>query len=87
MENLLRLTHNVLHCRRAGNQSWSSPVKMLKRKMNIKLPKSSLERVQPQTKADSELQPKLVCPALTFGNALLAAGRIFRLNLFNERKV
>ncbi|MCW3091757.1 MAG: hypothetical protein JWP81_2826 [Ferruginibacter sp.] len=28
---------------------------------------------QPQTKADSELQPKLQCLALTFANALLHA--------------
>jgi len=42
--------------------------------MIIKLPKSCLERVQPPTKADSELQPKYQRPALTFGNALLPAG-------------
>lgn len=30
------------------------------------------EMVQPQTKADIELQPMLLCPSLTFANALLA---------------
>ncbi|MCW3091116.1 MAG: hypothetical protein JWP81_2185, partial [Ferruginibacter sp.] len=34
----------------------------------------SRDTLQPQTKADSELKPKFQCPALTFGNALLAAG-------------
>jgi hypothetical protein len=46
---------------------------MLIRNMMMKLPKRLLERVKPQTKADSELNPTLQCPAPTCGNALLAA--------------
>ena len=33
------------------------------------------------TKADSELQSMFQCPALTFGNALLAAGLFFTVLL------
>ena len=46
---------------------------MLKSKVIIKLSKSFLGRVRPQTKADSELQLKLQRQAHTCGNALLAA--------------
>ena len=63
-----------------GFHCWSCPVVMIKRKMIIKLPKSYLERVPPQTKADSDLQPKLVCPAPYFGNALLVAGILLTIN-------
>jgi hypothetical protein len=59
---------------------WSCPVAMLKSKMIIKLPKCFLERVQPQTNAESEILPKFVCPAPYFANALLAVvviGMIF----------
>jgi len=49
---------------------------MMKRNMIMKLMKSFLERVRPQTEADSELQPKLQRQAHTCGNALLAAGII-----------
>ena len=73
MSSFHKVACNVLHWRSTGIRCWSCPVAMIKRKMIIKLPKSFLERVQPQTKADSELQPKLVCPAPYFANALLAA--------------
>ena len=41
--------------------------------MIIKLSKRFLERVKPQTEADSEIQPKLQRQAPTCGNAMLAA--------------
>ena len=47
---------------------------MLKRNVIIKLSKSFLGRVRPQTRADSELQLKLQRQAHTCGNALLVAG-------------
>ena len=47
------------------------PATTLKRNMIIKLPKTFLERVRPQTEADSELRPKLQRQAPTCGNALL----------------
>jgi hypothetical protein len=47
---------------------------MAKSNMIIKLPKNFLERVQPQTQADSELQLKLQGPAPYFANELIAAG-------------
>lgn len=50
---------------------WSCPVAMFKRNVIMKLPKSYLERVQPQTIAAISLQMKRVCPALYFANALL----------------
>ena len=58
------------------------PVAMLKRNKIIKLPKCFLERVKPQTKADSELQLKLQRQAHTCGNALLAAGLFLTCRLF-----
>ena len=45
---------------------------MLKRNMIIKLSKKLLERVRPQTEADSKLQLKLQRQAPTCGNAMLA---------------
>jgi hypothetical protein len=51
-----------------------SPAAMLKRNVIIKLSKCFLERVRPQTKADSKLQLKSQRQAHTCGNALLAAG-------------
>jgi hypothetical protein len=50
-----------------------SPAAMLKGNMIVKLSKCFLERVKPQTKADSELQLKLQRQAHTCGNALLHA--------------
>jgi hypothetical protein len=47
--------------------------------MMMKLPKKLLEIVKPQTKADSELNPTLQCPAPTCGNALLAVGFFVRM--------
>jgi hypothetical protein len=47
------------------------PVAMMKRNVIIKVSKSFLERVRPQTKADSDLQPKLQRQAPTCGNAML----------------
>jgi len=47
----------------------------------LKLTKSSLERVQPQTVAAMLLLPMFQCPALTFANALLAAGVFFCLEI------
>jgi hypothetical protein len=58
---------------------------MLIRNMMMKLPKRLLERVKPQTKADSELNPTLQRPAPTCGNALLAAV-VYRRTLQNFRK-
>ena len=42
--------------------------------MIVKLSKSFLGRVRPQTEADSEIQPKLERQAPTCGNAMLPAG-------------
>ena len=47
----------------------SCPAVVLVRNMINNLSKNLLERVQPQTKADSELQLKFDCPAPYFVNA------------------
>jgi len=62
-----------------GIQCWSRPVKMPIRNMIMKLTKSLLERVQPQTTAAMLLLLKFHCPALYFANALLVAVIFFRL--------
>jgi hypothetical protein len=59
------------------------PVAMMKRNLIMKLMKSFLERVRPQTEADSELQLKLQRQAHTCGNALLAAAVLLGLSLTN----
>ena len=60
---------------------WSCPVAMLKRNMIIKLPKSYLERVQPQTTAAMLQMLKFDCPAPYFANALLAEVLFRRLKV------
>jgi hypothetical protein len=45
-------------------------------------------RVKPKTKADSELNPTLQCPAPTCGNALLATGiHIFLFGQPNDFRI
>jgi hypothetical protein len=56
---------------------------MLIRNMMMKLTKRLLEKVKPQTKADSELNPTLQCPAPTCGNALLCV-RFFSVTGFTK---
>ena len=58
-----------------GIRSWSCPANEIKlRTKNYKLTKRSIGEVQPQTKADSELQPMFAGHAPFFAYALLPAG-------------
>ena len=78
-KNLYRFTPSAWQltfciCEVKGIHCSSCPVEMLTRNLIMKLTKSFLERVQPQTTAAMLLLLKFYCPALYFANALLGAG-------------